>query len=149
MEFEFYQFGTLKYYNYAEILAFYKGKWIFCKHKKRTTWETPGGHIELGETPLEAAKRELHEETGAVDFDIEPLCDYTGTGELHGVDLSGTGQVYLAIVHTLGELPSSSEMEQVQLLDNPSGELTYPKFIDGVLPIIYCRDDRLGRPPLK
>lgn len=26
--------------------------------------------------PLDAAKRELYEKSGAIDFDIEPLCDY-------------------------------------------------------------------------
>jgi len=40
-----------------------KGKWILSKHKKRDTWETQGGHIEDGETPLEATKRELFEES--------------------------------------------------------------------------------------
>ena len=25
---------------------------------------------------MEAAKRELYEESGAIDFEIEPLCDY-------------------------------------------------------------------------
>ena len=48
------------------------------KHKKRDTWETQGGHIEDGETPLEGARRELFEESGIKDADIYPICDYWG-----------------------------------------------------------------------
>ena len=48
------------------------------------TWETQGGHIEAGEQPLDAAKRELFEESGAVDFDIQPLCDYWAGEERNG-----------------------------------------------------------------
>lgn len=25
------------------------GKWVFCKHQNRDTWECPGGHREPGE----------------------------------------------------------------------------------------------------
>ncbi len=71
-----YALSSLKKYKYVVILSEYNGKLLLSRHKKRTTWETQGGHIEIGETPLEAAKRELYEESGATDFDIVPLCDY-------------------------------------------------------------------------
>lgn len=65
-----YEINALKNYKYVVILSESHGKIILSRHKERTTWETQGGHIEAGETPLEAAKRELFEESGAVDFDI-------------------------------------------------------------------------------
>src|SRR5450759_3451320 len=33
---------------------------VLCRHRDRSTWETPGGHIEPGESPREAAVRELY-----------------------------------------------------------------------------------------
>ena len=68
MKFVTYPFGSFKNYFSADVFAVYQGKWIFCRNKERTTWEHPSGWIEEGETPLEAAKRVLFEETGAVDF---------------------------------------------------------------------------------
>ncbi|RPF47670.1 NUDIX domain-containing protein [Hydrogenoanaerobacterium saccharovorans] len=60
MEFKTYPFNTLGNYFSADIMPTYNGKWIFCMHKDRITWEHPSGHIESGETLLEAAKRELY-----------------------------------------------------------------------------------------
>ena len=65
-----------KQLKYAVICARYQGKWIFCRHKFGETWELPGGHIEAGETALEAAHRELYEETGATEADITPVGIY-------------------------------------------------------------------------
>lgn len=40
------------------------GKILLLKHGKLDKWIQPGGHVEEGETPDEAAKREAAEETG-------------------------------------------------------------------------------------
>ena len=81
-----YEIGSLQQYKYVVVLSEYEGNILLSRHKKRTTWETQGGHIEFGEEPLEAAKRELYEESGAIDFEIEPLCDYWA-----GVEVLMTG----------------------------------------------------------
>ena len=104
------------------ICTSYQGKWILSKHKKRNTWETQGGHIEDGETPLECAKRELFEESGIKDADIYPVCDYWGFNK----QSCSNGMVFLAVVHSLGELPES-EMKETKIFDTLPAELTYPQ----------------------
>ena len=137
-----YPFDTLGNYIWADVVAFYKGKWLLSKHKERTTWETQGGHIEVGETPLEAAKRELHEESGAIEFDIEPLCDYSATGSINGVNIQGNSQVFIAQVHVLGEIPCQSEMERISLFDSIPDNLTYLDITNEILPIVLRKREQ-------
>ena len=59
--------------KFAVIISKTKGKWVFCKHKERDTYEAPGGHREVGEDILETAKRELQEETGIIGTNFEPI----------------------------------------------------------------------------
>ena len=115
--------GELKKYKYVVILSQYKGKILLSRHKKRLTWETQGGHIEPGETPFEAAKRELFEESGAEDFYIAPICDYWAGSE---DECDGAnGMVFKAVIHELGEIPDS-EMAEVKQFDGVPDHLTYP-----------------------
>lgn len=63
--------------KFAVIAARYKNQWIYCRHRERNTFEIPGGHREVGETIIETAKRELYEETGAIDFELEEITVYS------------------------------------------------------------------------
>ena len=108
--------------KYAVIVAKHQGGLLWCRHRDRSTWEIPGGHIETGETALEAAARELQEETGATDFTLTPVCWY----RLHFHD-SGMGSMSLlcaAEIRTLGEL--HSEIAEIRYFDTMPPALTYP-----------------------
>ena len=72
MKVQFYDKVDDKLLKFAVIISKANGKWVFCKHKERDTYEVPGGHRENGEQIDMTAIRELQEETGAVDFTIEP-----------------------------------------------------------------------------
>ncbi len=141
MKCSIYRLGALKEYKYVVTFARYENKWIICKHKNRNTWETSGGHIEQGETPIEAAKRELHEETGAIDFEIESICDYWACDEPHETKniAWSNGQVFLARVHKIGKIPQDSEMECIDFFETFPQNLTYPDITYTLLPQIITR----------
>ena len=113
--------GTLTPYKYVVVMSKYQGKILLSRHRDRSTWETQGGHIEPGETPMDAARRELYEESGAVDFDIRPIFDYWAGDENGGA----SGQVFAAEIRTLGPMPKS-EMAEVRAFDEVPPNVTYP-----------------------
>lgn len=94
----------------------YNGKWVLCKHKNRETWELPGGHIEAGETWLDAAKREMFEETGATQIDVTPICLYS---------ISSFGILCYVKILSLQEIPKEFEIEKIGFFDKLPDDLTY------------------------
>lgn len=131
-----YETGFLAEYKYVVVFARHQGQWLFCQHKQRQTWEAPGGHVEAGETPLAAARRELFEETGALEFALEPLCDYWAVDEPHETRhiTWANGMVFLAEIATLGTLPES-EMARVQAFAGLPEALTYPDIARMLFPL--------------
>lgn len=113
--------------KFAVIIAKTEGKWVFCRHRERDTYEVPGGHREPGETIIETAKRELREETGAVDFTIQPICVYSVKGKTkvnqNENDVS-YGMLFYADIFLFEEL--HSEIEEILITDSLVENWTYP-----------------------
>lgn len=119
----------IKHIKYSVMITKSKGKWVFCKHRQRETWECPGGHVEPGETPLTAGKRELYEETGANRFTIEPITVYSVIDE----DGQQYGMLYYAEIESFGALPEM-EIERVELFDEFPENWTYPE----IQPLLFA-----------
>jgi len=127
MEVKFYDSVDDSFLKFAVIISKSNGKWVFCKHKDRNTYEVPGGRREDGESIFETAKRELAEETGAIGFEIKPICVYSVTGKTR-VNTTGDesfGMLYFADVKSF-EKELQSEIEKVELFDELPCEWTYP-----------------------
>ena len=90
----------------------------------------PGRPHRAGETPEQAARRELWEESGAGEFTLIPLCGYRAGDETG----SAAGAVFVAQVEALGPLPPL-EMAETALFSALPRELTYP----GITPVLWRR----------
>lgn len=63
---------TRRYCLVATAYVVRGDKTLLLKHKKLGLWLPPGGHVEPGETPDEAVRREVREETGLEIEFVEP-----------------------------------------------------------------------------
>lgn len=124
MSVSFYEAVEDSLLEFAVIVAKTNGKWVFCKHKSRDTLEIPGGHREPNENIIDTAKRELIEETGAIDFDLKPICVYSVI-EKDNFDGEETfGLLCYADIKSFGKI--NSEIERIIITDELPTNWTYP-----------------------
>lgn len=128
LEVNFYEGVEDSLLKFAVVFAKTDGKWVFCRHRERDTWEFPGGHREPGEAIDDTARRELNEETGAIAFDIRPICVYSvkESEEADGAEGKETfGMLYAADIHEF-EKELHSEIAEIMVTDRLPERWTYP-----------------------
>jgi 8-oxo-dGTP diphosphatase len=106
--------GSLDDIKYVWMITKHNGKFVLSFHRKSQKWDHVGGHVEKDETPLAAAKRELFEETGAIDFDIYPVFDHKAFREDGSFN---NGRTYFVNVREFSDLPDGSEMDKIGIFD--------------------------------
>lgn len=134
--------------SFAVIIARFESKWLLCKHNERTTYEFPGGHREAGESIEQTAERELQEETGAVEYALKRLCDYSVRGETReGEKLDGEifGTLFYAKIAARTD-NLHSEIEKVELLENLPDNWTYSSIMPALIEKAWAKimQDEIG-----
>lgn len=123
--------------KFAVIIAKNQGKYVFCRHKDRNTWEMPGGHRESGETILDTAKRELYEETGALDFSLKPIGVYSVAASCSMDGQESFGMLFWAEIKSF-EKELHHEIEKIMITDTLPDQWTYPLILPRLLQ--YARE---------
>lgn len=103
--------------RYVVVVAFDQDRIVLSRKHGHDTWETPGGHLEPGEGPLAAARRELYEESGVRPRALYPAFDFTVDGI--------ASRAFVAEVGQWDPLPDS-EMAETRGFDDLPDQLTYP-----------------------
>jgi len=132
--------------KFAVILSRYQGKWLFCQHRDRDTYECPGGRREAGEKIEHTARRELYEETGAAVFTLTPLSAYSVRETAGDKDTPAVsyGMLYYSNITVLGPMPEGYEIARIDLFQELPVNWTYPDIQPFLLSYLKARLPEAG-----
>lgn len=115
--------------KFVIIVSRYNGKRAFVQHKERKERELPWWHREVWESILDWAKRELFEETGALEYEIE----HVGYWSLVNSKWEKSfWSVFFTEIFKFWKIPES-EIAKVDFFDTIPEHVTYPN----VHPLIH------------
>ena len=97
---------------FVYVVAFDGDRFVMVRHRDRA-WEMPGGRIEPGETPRDAALREFREETG---LGVELVAGFPQDG----------GTVFAGLLAGGEGRPATDEVVEVGRFSRLPGELSFP-----------------------
>ena len=134
-----------KIINVVGTMFFKDGKLLIDKPRKRPTFQMIGGSVEKGETTLQAAIRECHEELGPKamfdETNFELIMDFVETAtsdpnlKIHFHLFNYTGELE-------GEFTDSDEIEEFIWYDTTMKDIPLSHVLNNKV-IPYCLDKKI------
>jgi 8-oxo-dGTP pyrophosphatase MutT (NUDIX family) len=118
---------------------------LLCLHADKNIWVTPGGLIEPGEQPADAAVRETWEETGLI-VEITGILGVYGGPDLIIDYANGDKAAYIGTIFrgkaTGGTLrPDGEEILDLRYFTREEFAVTpHSKWMDTAMPALFARD---------
>ncbi len=130
----------------AVIILNTRNEVLLGLHADRTLWVLPGGLVEPGETPADAAVREAFEETG-LTVELDNVMGVFGGPDLRIQYRNGDVATYIATIfrgHTVKGDPQADGVEILELRYFSKRELEttpHPRWMDNVMPLIFSETE--------
>ena len=114
---------------------------ILVVQDRANLWNLPGGKLELGETPMDCAKREVLEEIGITVHKLTEVFQ----GEFHFGNIQWKGYFYFA--ESVSGVPAMNEMDKIKGIRfvNRNDQVTFPVELLEVMEEIFNGDLMEGK----